>query len=61
MPSGWKKNPDADIVSRVERALERSGFQCPCVPQTEWNENTVCPCLKFRRGEGCHCRLYVEE
>lgn len=61
MPKGWKLNPDEKRVESIRRALERTGGDCPCVPHTEWNESTICPCEKFRAGEGCHCGLFVKE
>lgn len=60
-PEGWMKNRDVDVVFRIERALERTNGNCPCVPHTEWDKNTMCPCLMFRSGEGCHCGLFVKE
>ena len=55
------RNPNEKIASAIEKRLEVTGGHCPCVPQSEWNEDTLCPCLKHRRDNICCCKLYVEE
>jgi ferredoxin-thioredoxin reductase catalytic subunit len=59
MPAGWVLNPDTDRVRNILNALERSGGYCPCVPEREYD--TLCRCLYFREGKGCHCGLYIED
>lgn len=52
------KNPQKHIVERIEAALKRNSGYCPCVPYI--NEDTKCPCKKFREQEECCCNLYVK-
>lgn len=58
---GYELNPNNDIVQSVKVCLGRTGGQCPCVPKTQWSEDTLCPCVEYRSGQGCHCRLYVRK
>lgn len=59
--NGYHINPDCIRVKNVLAALQRSGGFCPCIPQPEWTQESKCPCVKYRTGEGCHCGLYTKE
>lgn len=59
--SGWILNPNSTRVANILNAVERAGGNCPCVAKDTWSEDTICPCLYFRSGQGCHCTLYVRE
>ena len=52
-------NPDKDIVNAIKNRLIITHGHCPCVIETEWNEDTVCPCKVFRNKKECHCGLYI--
>jgi ferredoxin-thioredoxin reductase catalytic subunit len=58
---GFRLNPNSDIVQSVRVCLGRTGGNCPCVPKSTWSDATLCPCVTYRAGEGCHCLLYVKE
>lgn len=55
------KNPDNEIVKEIISKLRETDGNCPCVLPELWNEDTKCPCKKFREqttiGE-CHCGLW---
>jgi ferredoxin-thioredoxin reductase catalytic subunit len=55
-----KINSDEKIVEEVLDGLERTGGFCPCVPQANYNEATICPCKEMREGHKCRCGLYVK-
>ena len=38
----------------------RTEGHCPCVPKSFRSDDTLCPCLKYRSGEGCMCGLFVK-
>ncbi len=53
-------NPNAKIVEAIQKRLTITNNYCPCLPETEWNQDTLCPCLKFREHEECCCNLYIK-
>lgn len=55
---GWRLNPDSGVCRAIRKRIRITGGHCPCVPKSQWNEDTLCPCAKFRNNEGCHCGLY---
>lgn len=54
-------NPNEKIVNAIQNRLKVTQGQCPCVTETEWNEDTICPCKKFREENHCCCGLYIKE
>ncbi len=56
-----KLNPNQKIVEAIRNRLATTNGQCPCVPQEQWTEDTICPCKDFREHGECHCTLYVED
>lgn len=59
-----KLNPDKEVVEAIRKRLviihEAYGQPyCPCVPQDQWNKDTVCMCKAAREDQECHCGLYV--
>lgn len=52
-------NPNEKAVAAIRKRLEITGGYCPCI--SEQNEDTICPCKKFREEQECCCTLYVEE
>jgi len=52
-------NPDKTIVDAIRNRLKVTNGMCPCLPESEWNINTICPCKKFREDKYCCCNLYV--
>ena len=54
-------NPNKKIVNAIKKRLEITGGQCPCVPQDQWNEDTICECKDMREKNICHCKLYINE
>lgn len=53
-------NPDEKIVNGIKNRLKITNGQCPCIAETEWTEDTKCPCKIFRETQDCHCGLYVK-
>ena len=53
-------NPDKTVVKAIRNRLKITKNFCPCLPETEWNENTLCPCKAFREDLYCCCQLYVK-
>lgn len=56
-------NENEEIVKAIRNRLKVTNNQCPCLPETEWNENTKCPCKQFREQDTigpCHCNLYIK-
>lgn len=53
-------NSDKELVKAIRNRLKITQGQCPCVPEEEWNEDTMCPCKKLREHEECCCGLYVK-
>lgn len=57
------KNPNGDIVKEIKAKLRETSGNCPCVLPPFWNDETQCPCKKFREqdheGECC-CGLYIK-
>lgn len=60
LPEGWKITSNDARYEAIQRRLEVTDGQCPCIKADLWNEDTMCPCLEFREGRGCHCGLYEE-
>lgn len=54
-----KLNPDEKIVQAIRKRLKVTEGQCPCIPQPQWSEDTICPCKDMRENKECHCGLYV--
>lgn len=54
-------NPDLEIRNAIINRLKITKGQCPCIPQTEWNEDTKCKCKAMRENDYCCCELYVKE
>lgn len=52
-------NPDIKKRKEIGQRIVESHGYCPCVIIR--NEDTKCPCLKFRTEQKCICKLYVEE
>lgn len=52
-------NPDKDIVDAIRKRLVVTDGQCPCVPQTQWNQDTMCPCKQLKVDKHCCCGLYI--
>jgi ferredoxin-thioredoxin reductase catalytic subunit len=52
-------NPDSKIVTAIRNRLKITGNFCPCVPETLWDEDYLCPCKNYREKDECHCKLYV--
>jgi ferredoxin-thioredoxin reductase catalytic subunit len=52
-------NPDKNLVSKIRQALSDNDNYCPC--SIVKNEDTKCPCLKFRTQKECCCELYIDE
>lgn len=52
------KNPDPIVLKNIIEAIKANNGYCPCVLQR--NEDTKCPCLKFRNTQYCCCGLYTE-
>ena len=52
-------NPNDKIVEAIRGRLKATNGQCPCLPETKWNEDIKCPCKKFREENVCCCNLYV--
>lgn len=52
-------NLNEKVVAAIRKRLEITGGYCPCI--SEQNEDTICPCKKFREKQECCCTLYVEE
>lgn len=55
-----KLNPDRTIVNAIRKRLAITNNFCPCVPETMWDESTICPCTNYREKDECHCKLYVK-
>lgn len=53
---------DKELIAEVNRQLQETRGYCPCA--IDWNEDTKCPCKKFRisleKGEEieCNCGKY---
>lgn len=54
-------NTDVKIVEAILNRLGITGGFCPCIPQSEWNLDTKCPCKKMTEENECHCGLYVND
>lgn len=54
-------NPNVVIVNAIRNRLKITNGYCPCIPETEWNEDYKCPCKKFRTEQKCCCKLYIEQ
>lgn len=54
-------NPNKKIVNAIKKRLEVTGGQCPCVPKTQWCDDTLCVCKDMRENNICHCGLYVKQ
>lgn len=54
-------NPDTKYANSIKESIKNLKGQCPCVPSYEWNNDTICPCKKFRTEQLCHCNLFIEE
>lgn len=54
-----KLNPDKETVDFVREGLKARDGYCPCVVAK--NEDTKCPCKKFREERECCCNLYVRD
>ncbi len=52
------RNPDKEFLENILIAIKENNGYCPCVLQQ--NEDTKCPCKKFREKKECCCGLYVE-
>ena len=50
-------NPDKDFELEVRKAIVDNSGYCPCVLIK--NEDTKCPCKKFRECKECCCGLYL--
>lgn len=57
---GMKVNPDEKAVETVLLGLERTGGFCPCVPKSNHNIDTICPCKEMREEHKCRCGLYIK-
>lgn len=58
-------NPNQEIVTTVQKGLERTGGYCPC--RLERTEDNKCMCKEFRNqikdpnfAGFCHCMLYYK-
>lgn len=58
LPEGWSITENENRYEAIQKRLEITDGQCPCVAESDWNEDTLCPCKHFRDGLGCHCGLY---
>lgn len=45
-----KLNPNVKVVEAIQKRLIITGGYCPCIPQNEWSEDTICLCKKNERG-----------
>jgi len=52
-------NPDRETASIIREGLKAREGHCPCM--VEKNQDTKCPCRKFREEKECRCGLYVCE
>lgn len=62
---GFVLNPSDKVVNSLFKRISKCGGECPCHHE-EWDENTpkedkLCPCITYRSGQGCHCKLYLPE
>ena len=58
---GYILNPNTRVVEGVVKRIESvTQGNCPCVPSNTWSNDTLCPCLYYREGNGCHCGLYIK-
>ena len=51
-------NPDPNELGFIRSSIRNNDGYCPC--SLDRSEDTKCPCLAFRSGEGCQCGLYIE-
>lgn len=56
-----KLNPNEKVVEAIQKRLVITNGYCPCIPQDQWNEDTICLCKKMREEEICCCNLYVKD
>ena len=41
-----KLNPNEKVVEAIRKRLIITNGYCPCIPQDQWNEDTICLCKK---------------
>lgn len=51
------KNPNQEIVEKINKGLEKTGGYCPC--RLNHIEDNICKCKEMREERQCVCRLYV--
>lgn len=51
-------NPDKEFVKNLKQDIKNNRGYCTCVIVK--NEDTICPCRKFREDKECCCGLYME-
>jgi len=54
-------NPDKEIVDAIRARLKITGNMCPCIPESQWTRDHICPCKEFRENQYCCCQLYITQ
>ena len=53
------------VIDRILTRLSITEGHCPCVPETEWTEEHLCPCVFCERDVAinghCHCNLFLKK
>ena len=50
-----------NVIEGMKRKKDKCGIAyCPCVPPSEHNIDTICPCKSCKEDNVCQCGLFVK-